>query len=129
MVGKLIQLDGVNSMKRYEIRKERVRINITFNPILLRYDFNIIHEFGEIIETLSEEELKAEEEEVEKQPLVILNETEIAILKLRKLLGRNDIGLLTYKETCAILFGTTFEVYAIYDHRRGEYIGYLEDYE
>lgn len=95
-------------MKRYAIKKERVRINITFNSMLVRYDFNIIHEFGEIIETMSEEELKAEEEEVEKQPLVILNETEIAILKLRKLLGRNDIGLLTYKE---------------------ELIGYLEDYE
>ena len=50
------------------------------------------------------------------------------MLQLRKMLRRNDIGLLTYKEIRE-LYGTTFEVYAIYDRRRGEYIGYLEDFK
>ena len=125
MVGKLIQLDGANNMKRYEIRKEHVRINAIYDPILLRYDFIIIHEYGEIIETMSEKELKAEKE---LQPLVILDGIQLAMLQLRKMLRRNDIGLLTYKEICE-LYGTTFEVYAIYDRRRGEYIGYLEDFK
>lgn len=49
-------------MKRYAIKKERVRIDTTYNPILARYDYIIIHKSGEIIETLSEEELKLEEE-------------------------------------------------------------------
>lgn len=128
MVGKLIQLDGVNNMKRYEIRKEHVRINAIYDPILLRYDFIIIHEYGEIIETMSEKELKAEEEEVEKQPLVIIDGIQLAMLQLRKMLRRNDIKLLTYEEIYK-LYRTTFEVYAIYDRRRGEYIGYLEDFE
>lgn len=128
MVGKLIQLDGANSMKRYAIKKERVRINITFNPILLRYDFNIIHESGEIIETMSEEKLKLNEDEVELQPLVILDGNQFAMLQLRKMLRRNDIGILTYKKICE-LYGTTFEVYTIYDRRRGECIGYLEDFK
>ena len=128
MVGKLIQLDGVNNMKKYEIRKERVRINAIYDPILLRYDYIIIHESGEIIETLSEEELKLNKDEVELQPLVIIDGIKLAMLQLRKMLRRNDIGLLTYKEICK-LYGTTFEVYAIYDRRRGEYIGYLEDFK
>ena len=128
MVGKLIQLDGVNNMKKYEIRKERVRINAIYDPILLRYDFIIIHEYGEIIETLSEEELKLNKDEVELQPLVIIDGIKLAMLQLRKMLRRNDIGLLTYKEISE-LYGTTFEVYAIYDRRRGEYIGYLEDFK
>lgn len=126
MVGKLIQLDGVNNMKRYEIRKEHVRINAIYDPILLRYDFIIIHEYGEIIETLSEEELKLEEEEM--QPLVIIDGIQLAMLQLRKMLRRNDIKLLTYEEIYK-LYRTTFEVYAIYDRRRGEYIGYLEDFK
>ena len=125
MVGKLIQLDGANNMKRYEIRKEHVRINAIYDPILLRYDFIIIHEYGEIIETMSEKELKAEKE---LQPLVILDGIQLAMLQFRKMLRRNDIGLLTYKEICE-LYGTTFEVYAIYDRRRGEYICYLEDFK
>ena len=128
MVGKLIQLDGVNSMNRYEIRKDRVRINAIYDPILLRYDYIIIHESGEIIETLSEEKINLNEDKVELQPLVILDGIQLAMLQLRKMLRRNDIGLLTYKEICE-LYGTTFEVYAIYDRRRGEYIGYLEDYK
>lgn len=128
MVGKLIQLDGVNDMKKYEIRKERVRINAIYDPILLRYDYIIIHESGEIIETLSEEELKLNKDEVELQPLVIIDGIKLAMLQLRKMLRRNDIGLLTYKEISE-LYGTTFEVYAIYDRRRGEYIGYLEDFK
>ena len=128
MVGKLIQLDGANNMKRYEIRKDRVRINAIYDPILLRYDYIIIHESGEIIETLSEEELKLNKDEVELQPLVIIDEIKLAMLQLRKMLRRNDIGLLTYKEIRK-LYGTTFEVYAIYDRRRGEYIGYLEDFK
>ena len=128
MVGKLIQLDGVNNMKKYEIRKERVRINAIYDPILLRYDYIIIHESGEIIETLSEEELKLNKDEVELQPLVIIDGIKLAMLQLRKMLRRNDIGLLTYKEISE-LYGTTFEVYAIYDRRRGEYIGYLEDFK
>lgn len=116
-------------MKKYAIKKERVRINITFNPILLRYDFNIIHEFGEIIETISEEELKLEEEEEEEmQPLVIVDETRIAMLQICKLLRRNDIRLLTFKEICEIC-GTTFEVYAIYDREQEKFIGYLEDFK
>ena len=114
-------------MNRYEIRKDRVRINAIYDPILLRYDYIIIHESGEIIETLSEEELKLEEEK-EMQPLVILDGIQFAMLQLRKILRRNDIGLLTYKEICE-LYRTTFEVYTIYDRRRGEYIGYLEDFE
>ena len=85
-------------MNRYEIRKERVRINTIYNPILARYDYIIIHESGEIIETLSEEELKLEEEEM--QPLVILDGTRIAMLQICKLLRRNDLGLLTFKEIC-----------------------------
>ena len=113
-------------MKRYEIRKERVRINAIYDPILARYDYIIIHESGEIIETLSEEELKLEEEKM--QPLVILDGTRIAMLQICKLLRRNDLGLLTFKEICEVC-GTTFEVYAIYDSRRGEYIGYLEDFK
>ena len=128
MVGKLIQLDGVNDMRRYEIRKERVRINAIYDPILLRYDYIIIHESGEIIETLSEEKLKLNKDEVELQPLVIIDGIKLAMLQLRKMLRRNDIGLLTYKEIRE-LYGTTFEVYAIYDRRRGEYIGYLEDFK
>ena len=128
MVGKLIQLDGVNNMKKYEIRKERVRINAIYDPILLRYDFIIIHEYGEIIETMSEKELKLNKDEVELQPLVIIDGIKLAMLQLRKMLRRNDIGLLTYKEISE-LYGTTFEVYAIYDRRRGEYIGYLEDFK
>ena len=126
MVGKLIQLDGVNNMKRYAIKKEHVRIDTTYNPILARYDYIIIHESGEIIETLSEEELKLEEEEM--QPLVILDGTRIAMLQICKLLRRNDLGLLTFKEICKVR-GTTFEVYAIYDRKREEFIGYLEDFE
>lgn len=126
MVGKLIQLDGVNSMKRYAIKKERVHIDTTYNPILARYDYIIIHESGEIIETLSEEELKLEEEEM--QPLVILDGTRIAMLQICKLLRRNDLGLLTFKEICEVC-GTTFEVYAIYDRKREEFIGYLEDFK
>lgn len=106
-------------MKRYEIRKARVRINAIYDPILLRYDYIIIHESGEIIETMLEEEL---------QPLVILDEIQLAMLQLRKMLRRDDIRLLTYKEICE-LYGTTFEVYEIYDCSRGEYIGYLEDFK
>ena len=127
MVGKLIQLDGVNDMKRYAIKKEHVRIDTTYNPILARYDYIIIHESGEIIETLSEEELKLEEEE-KMQPLVILDGTRIAMLQICKLLRRNDLGLLTFKEICEVR-GTTFEVYAIYDREREEFIGYLEDFK
>ena len=111
----------------YEIRKEHVRINATYNPILARYDYIIIHESGEIIETLSEEELKLEEGE-EIKPLVILDETQIAMRQICKLLRRNDLGLLTFKEICEVC-GTTFEVYSIYDRKREEFIGYLEDYE
>ena len=125
MVGKLIQLDGANNMKRYEIRKEHVRINAIYDPILLRYDFIIIHEYGEIIETMSKEELKLEEEV---QPLVILDGIQLAMLQVRKMLRRNDIKLLTYEEIYK-LYRTTFEVYAIYDRSRGEYIGYLEDFK
>ena len=113
-------------MKRYEIRKDRVRINTIYNPILARYDYIIIHESGEIIETLSEEELKLEEEEM--QPLVILDGIRFAMLQICKLLRRNDLGLLTFKEICEIC-GTTFEVYAIYDREREEFIGYLEDFK
>ena len=127
MVGKLIQLDGANNMKRYAIKKEHVRINTTYNPILARYDYIIIHESGEIIETLSEEEFKLEEEE-EMQPLVILDGTRIAMLQICKLLRRNDLGLLTFKEICEVC-GTTFEVYSIYDREREEFIGYLEDFK
>lgn len=123
MVGKLIQLDGANNMKRYEIRKERVRINAIYDPILLRYDFIIIHEYGEIIETMSEKELKAEV-----QHLVVLDGIQLAMLQLRKILRRNDIELLTDEEIYK-LYRTTFEVYAICDRRRGEYICYLEDFE
>ena len=115
-------------MNRYEIRKDRVRINAIYDPILLRYDYIIIHESSEIIETLSEEKLKLNEDEVELQPLVILDGIQLAMLQVRKILRRNDIGLLTYKEICE-LYRTTFEVYAIYDRRRGEYIGYLEDFK
>ena len=125
MVGKLIQLDGVNNMKRYAIKKEHVHIDTTYNPILARYDYIIIHESGEIIETLSEEELKLEEE---MQPLVILDGTRIAMLQICKLLRRNDLGLLTFKEICEVC-GTTFEVYAIYDREREKFIGYLEDFK
>lgn len=128
MVGKLTQLDGVNNMNRYEIRKERVRINAIYDPILLRYDYIIIHESGEIIETLSEEKINLNEDKVELQPLVIIDGIQLAMLQLRKMLRRNDIGLLTYEEICK-LYGTTFEVYSIYDRRRGEYIGYLEDFK
>lgn len=127
MVGKLIQLDGANNMKRYEIRKECVHIDTTYNPILARYDYIIIHESGEIIETLSEEELKLEEEK-EMQPLVILDGTRIAMLQICKLLRRNDLGLLTFKEICEVC-GTTFKVYTIYDRKREEFIGYLEDFK
>ena len=119
MVGKLIQLDGVNDMKRYAIKKEHVRIDTTYNPILARYDYIIIHESGEIIETLSEEEM---------QPLVILDGTRIAMLQICKLLRRNDIGLLTYKEMRDIK-NTIFEAYLVYDRNCNEIIGYLEDYE
>lgn len=126
MVGKLIQLDGVTNMNRYEIRKDRVRINTIYDPILLRYDYIIIHESYEIIETLSEEKLKLNEDEVELQPLVIIDGIKLAMLQLRKMLRRNDIKLLTYEEIYK-LYRTTFEVYSIYDRRRGEYIGYLED--
>ena len=125
MVGKLIQLDGVNSMKRYAIKKEHVRIDTTYNPILAKYDYIIIHESGEIIETLSEEELKLEEE---MQPLVILDGTRIVMLQICKLLRRNDLGLLTFKEICEVC-GTTFEVYAIYDREQEKFIGYLEDFK
>ena len=128
MVGKLIQLDGVNNMKRYAIKKEHVHIDTTYNPILARYDYIIIHESGEIIETLSEEELKLNEDEVELQPLVIIDGIKLAMLQLRKMLRRNNIKLLTYEEIDK-LYRTTFEVYAIYDRRRGEYIGYLEDFK
>ena len=114
-------------MKRYEIRKERVSIDPTYNPILARYDYIIVRESGEIIETLSEEELKLEEGK-EMQPLVILDGTRIAMLQICKLLRRNDLGLLTFKEICEIC-GTTFEVYAIYDREREEFIGYLEDFQ
>lgn len=117
-----------NNKKRYEIRKEHVRINAIYDPILLRYHFIIIHEYGEIIETMSEKELKAEEEEAEKQPLVIIDGIQLVMLQLRKMLRRNDIKLLTYEEIYK-LYRTTFEVYAIYDSRRGEYIGYLEDFK
>ena len=127
MVGKLIQLDGVNNMKRYAIKKECVRIDTTYNPILARYDYIIVHESGEIIETLSEEELKLEEGK-EMQPLVILDGTRIAMLQICKLLRRNDLGLLKFKEICEVC-GTTFEVYAIYDREREEFIGYLEDFK
>lgn len=115
-------------MKRYAIKKEHVHIDTTYNPILARYDYIIIHESGEIIETLSEEELKLEEEE-EMQPLVILDGTRIAMLQICKLLIRNDLGLLTFKEIREVLCGTTFEVYAIYDREREEFIGYLEDFK
>ena len=115
-------------MKRYEIRKDRVRINATYDPILLRYNYSIIHEYSEIIETLSEKKLKLNKDEVELQSLVIIEGIKLAMLQLCKMLRRNDIGLLTYKEICE-LYGTTFEVYAIYDRRRGEYIGYLEDFK
>ena len=115
-------------MKRYEIRKDRVRINTIYDPILLRYDYIIIHESCEIIETLSEEKLKLNEDEVELQPLVILDGIQFAKLQLLKILRRNDIGLLTYKEICE-LYRTTFEAYTIYDRMRGEYIGYLEDFK
>ena len=115
-------------MKRYEIRKDRVRINAIYDPILLRYDYIIIHESGEIIETLSEKELKLNEDEVELQPLVIIDGIKLAMLQLRKMLRRNDIKLLTYEEIYK-LHRTTFEVYSIYDRRRGEYIGYLEDFK
>lgn len=128
IVGKLIQLDGANNMKRYEIRKEHVHIDAVYDPILTRYDYIIVHESGEIIETLSEEELKLEEDEEEMQPLVILDGTRIAMIKICKLLRRNDIGLLTFKEICEIC-GTTFEVYAIYDRKREQFIGYLEDFK
>lgn len=128
MVGKLIQLDGANNMKRYEIRKEHVRINAIYDPILLRYYFIIIHESGEIIETLSEKKLKLNEDEVELQPLVILDVNQLVMLKVRKMFRRNDNKLLTYEEMYE-LYRTPFEVYAVYDRRRGEYIGYLEDFK
>ena len=115
-------------MNRYEIRKERVRINAIYDPILARYDYIIIHESGEIIETLSEEKINLNEDKVELQPLVILDGIQFAMLQLRKMLRRNDIGLLTYKEIRE-LYRTPFEVYSIYDCRRGEYIGYLEDFK
>lgn len=116
------------TMKRYEIRKEHVRINTIYDPILLRYDFNIIHESGEIIETLSEEELKLNEDEVELQSLVIIDGIKLAMLQVRKMLRRNDIKLLTYEEIYE-LYRTPFEVYSVYDRSRGEYIGYLEDFK
>ena len=128
MVGKLIQLDGVNNMVKYEIRKERVRINAIYDPFLLRYNFIILHESGEIIETLSEEELKLNEDEVELQSLVIIDGIKLAMLQFRKMLRRNDIKLLTYEEMYE-LYRTPFEVYAVYDRRREEYIGYLEDFK
>ena len=116
------------TMKRYEIRKERVRINTIYDPILLRYDYIIIHESGKIIETLSEEELKLNKDEVELQPLVIIDGNKLAMLQLRKMLRRNDIGLLTFEEILEVC-GTTFQVYAIYDREREEFIGYLEDFK
>lgn len=128
MVGKLIQLDGINNMNRYEIRKERVRINFTYDPLLCRYNVIIIHEYSEIIETLSEKKIKLNEDEVELQPLVIIDGIKLAMLQLRKMLRRNDIKLLTYEEIYK-LYTTPFEVYSIYDCRRGEYIGYLEDFK
>ena len=115
-------------MVKYEIRKERVRINAIYDPFLLRYNFIIIHDSGEIIETLSEKKLKLNEDEVELQPLVIIDGIKLAMLQLRKMLRRNDIELLTYEEMYE-LYRTPFEVYAVYDRRRGEYIGYLEDFK
>lgn len=123
MVGKLIQLDGVNNMKSYEIWKENVFISNIYNATTDDYEWTIIegYEYSEAFQVgkITEEELKN---------LKVLNANEIANLKVRDYLGRENIDDTSFKETCNIQ-SRKFEVYIIWGWKEEKVIGYLEDFK
>lgn len=107
-------------MKRYEIKKARVCIAQLDMPVYDKYNaYNIIRYSEEIVKTMTEEE---------KKPLKILDATEFATLNVRKILGRDNIENLSFEEM-RIVQNSMFKAYLIYDRKREEFIGYLEDFE
>ena len=123
MVGKLIQLDGVNDMKTYEIWKENVLIGDIYNAITMDYEWTIIEgsEYPEAFRVgeISEKALKN---------LKVLDAHEIAKLKVQEYLDRKNIDDTSFNETCNIR-SRRFEVYPIWDSKEEKVIGYLEDFK
>lgn len=119
MVGKLIQLDGVNSMKKYELTKERMSIQRIYYPVFDVYNYIIIHHSGKIVAKLTEKELKS---------LKLLDASELAIRRVRKILEKDNVENVSFEEMRDIK-NTIFEAYLVYDRNCNEIIGYLEDFE
>ena len=119
MVGKLIQLDGANNMKKYETRKERMSIQRIYYPVFDVHKYIIIHHSGKIVAKLTEKELKS---------LKLLDASELAIRRVRKILEKDNVENVSFEEM-RVIKNTIFESYLVYDPNRNEIIGYLEDYE
>lgn len=125
MVGKLIQLDGANNMKTYEIWKENVLIGRIYNAITMDYEWTIIegYEYAEAFRVgeISEKALKN---------LKVLTATEIATIKVREYLNRDnsDYDEVSLSELYHVR-SEKFEVYPIWDWKDEKVVGYLEDFE
>ena len=119
LVGKLIQLDGVNSMKKYELTKERMSIQRIYYPAFDVHNYIIIHHSGKIVAKLTEKELKS---------LKLLDASELAIRRVRKILEKDNVENVSFEEMRDIK-NTIFEAYLVYDRNCNEIIGYLEDFK
>lgn len=125
MVGKLIQLDGVNNMKTYIIWKENAHIGNVYSAIKKDWEWNVIdgYNYPEAVEIgeISEKALKN---------LKVLTSTEIATIKVREYLNRDnaDYDKVSLSELYHVR-SKKFEVYSIWDWKDEKVVGYLEDFE
>lgn len=125
MVGKLIQLDGVNNMKTYIIWKENVHIGDVYSAIKKDWEWNVMDgcSYPEAVEIgeISEKALKN---------LKVLTATEIATIKVREYLNRDnaDYDNVSLSELYHVR-SEKFEVYSIWDWKDEKVVGYLEDFK
>lgn len=125
MVGKLIQLDGVNNMKTYIIWKENVHIGDVYSAIKKDWEWNVMDgcSYPEAVEIgkISEKALKN---------LKVLTATEIATIKVREYLNRDnaDYDEVSLSELYHVR-SNKFEVYSIWDWKDEKVVGYLEDFK
>lgn len=112
-------------MKTYEIWKENVHIGDVYNSIKKGWDWNVMDgcSYPEAVEIgeISEKALKN---------LKVLTATEIAIIKVRECLNRDnsDYDGVSLSELYRVR-SRKFEVYTIWDWKEEKVVGYLEDFK
>ena len=106
-------------MKKYELIKERMSIQRIYYPVFDVHKYIIIHHSGKIVAKLTEKEFKS---------LKLLDASELAIRRVRKILEKDNVENVSFEQMRDIK-NTIFEAYLVYDRNCNEIIGYLEDYE